>query len=52
MPLVFTLFRFRFYSAWLLAEIMCMSAGFGAYPLASKPKPGLSLKFESVERLI
>ncbi|CAF3740763.1 unnamed protein product [Adineta steineri] len=40
MPLIFTLFRFRFYSAWLLAECMCMSAGFGAYPLASKPKPG------------
>ncbi|CAF4246661.1 unnamed protein product, partial [Rotaria socialis] len=40
MPLVFTLFRCRFYSAWLLAECMCMSAGFGAYPLVSKPKPG------------
>jgi lysophospholipid acyltransferase 7 len=40
MPLVFTLFRCRFYSAWLLAEFMCMSAGFGAYPSASQPKPG------------
>jgi len=40
MPLVYSLFRCRFYSAWLLAECMCMSAAFGAYPLKSKPKPG------------
>ncbi|CAF0735196.1 unnamed protein product [Didymodactylos carnosus] len=40
MSLIFTLFRCRFYSAWLLAESMCITSSFGAYPLKSKPKPG------------
>jgi len=41
MTLVFTLFRFRFYIAWILAEFSCYTAAFGAYPSVSIPKPGI-----------
>ncbi|CAF0874634.1 unnamed protein product [Brachionus calyciflorus] len=40
MALIFTLFRFRFYIAWAFAELSCISAEFGVYPLISSPKPG------------
>ena len=40
MPLIFTLFRFRFYIAWILSEYACIMSNFGAYPIISKPKPG------------
>lgn len=40
MPLIFSLFRFRFYIAWIFAENSCITSVFGAYPLVSKPKPG------------
>ena len=40
MPLIFTLFRFRFYIAWIFSECSCITSDFGAYPLLSKPKPG------------
>ncbi|KAK7113240.1 lysophospholipid acyltransferase 7-like [Littorina saxatilis] len=37
---MFMIFRTRLYSAWLLSECMCITAGFAAYPIASKPKCG------------
>ncbi len=40
MILIFYLFRFRFYIAWIFAEISCMTATFAAYPVSSKAKPG------------
>lgn len=40
MTLMFTLFKLRFYFAWILAEYSCMTAGFGAYPNVCKPRPG------------
>ena len=40
MILIFYLFRFRFYIAWIFAEISCMTAAFAAYPISSKAKPG------------
>ncbi len=40
MVLIFYLFRFRFYIAWIFAEISCMTAAFAAYPISTKPKPG------------
>lgn len=40
MILIFTLFRFRFYIAWIFAEISCITAAFGAYPIQTAPKPG------------
>ncbi len=40
MPIIFTLFRFRFYLAWIFSEYSCISSDFGAYPVESKPKPG------------
>ena len=40
MVLIFYLFRFRFYIAWIFAEISCMTAAFAAYPTSTKPKPG------------
>lgn len=38
-PLFFT-FRMRFYSGFILSEVACMTAGLGAYPSSSEPKPG------------
>ena len=35
---VFFIFRMRFYVAWLASEIMCVTAGLGAYPVASKAR--------------
>jgi lysophospholipid acyltransferase 7 len=40
MFLTFTMFRFRFYIAWELAEAACMSSSLGAYPIVCKAKPG------------
>jgi len=40
MGLCFTLFRLRFYFAWILAEFSCMTACFGVYPTVCKPRPG------------
>lgn len=40
MTLIFTIFKLRFYVAWILAEFSCMTAGFGLYPSLSKPRPG------------
>lgn len=40
MSLIFTLFRFRFYIAWIFSEYACITSNFGAYPVISKPKPG------------
>lgn len=40
MTLIFTIFKLRFYVAWILAEFSCMTAGFGLYPSISKPRPG------------
>lgn len=40
MVLIFYLFRFRFYIAWIFAEISCMAAAFGVYPKSTIPKPG------------
>ena len=37
---MFMIFRTRLYSAWLLSECMCMTAGFAAYPAAAKSKCG------------
>ena len=36
----FVLFRTRFYSAWILAECMCVTAGLGAYPTQAQNIPG------------
>ncbi|XP_057365709.1 lysophospholipid acyltransferase 7-like [Daphnia carinata] len=38
-PLFFT-FRMRFYSGFILSEAACITAGLGAYPVESQPKPG------------
>lgn len=38
-PLFFTI-RMRFYAAFILSEVACMTAGLGAYPVSSKPRPG------------
>ena len=38
---VFTVFRMRFYVAFILSEMTCIMAGVGAYPSVSKPKSGL-----------
>ncbi|CAH1795332.1 unnamed protein product, partial [Owenia fusiformis] len=38
---MFTVFRMRMYTAWVMSECMCMASGLGAYPKASKPKCGL-----------
>ncbi len=40
MFLMFTLFKLRFYFAWIIAEFSCMTSGFGVYPTCSKPQPG------------
>jgi lysophospholipid acyltransferase 7 len=40
MTLVFTLFRFRFYVAWIFAEFSCYTAAFAVYPTVSMPQPG------------
>lgn len=40
MVFMFTLFKLRFYFAWIIAEFSCMTACFGAYPVCSKPQPG------------
>ncbi|KAK7501472.1 hypothetical protein BaRGS_00007276 [Batillaria attramentaria] len=37
---MFLIFRTRLYTAWLLSECMCITAGFGAYPTVSVPKCG------------
>lgn len=37
---MFTVFRTRLYIAFLLSECMCMTAGLGGYPVASKPRCG------------
>lgn len=37
---MFTIFRTRLYMAWIFSEIMSMAAGFGAYPVKSKPRCG------------
>nr|XP_023506130.1 lysophospholipid acyltransferase 7 isoform X2 [Equus caballus]XP_023506131.1 lysophospholipid acyltransferase 7 isoform X2 [Equus caballus]XP_023506132.1 lysophospholipid acyltransferase 7 isoform X2 [Equus caballus]XP_023506133.1 lysophospholipid acyltransferase 7 isoform X2 [Equus caballus]XP_023506134.1 lysophospholipid acyltransferase 7 isoform X2 [Equus caballus] len=37
---VFFAFRMRFYVAWIAAECGCIAAGFGAYPVAAKARPG------------
>ncbi|EDV27938.1 uncharacterized protein TRIADDRAFT_21100 [Trichoplax adhaerens] len=36
----FIAFRFRFYIGWALAESACVIATLGAYPEATKPRPG------------
>lgn len=38
--LLFTWFRVRFYSAWMLAESMAVTAGLGAYPAGAANRPG------------
>ncbi|XP_064617963.1 lysophospholipid acyltransferase 7-like [Liolophura sinensis] len=37
---MFMVFRTRLYTAFLLSECMCMTAGLGGYPVVSKPKCG------------
>ena len=37
---VFFNFRMRLYSGFVLSECSCISAGLGAYPIGSDPKPG------------
>ena len=37
---VFFNFRMRLYSGFVLSECGCISAGLGAYPSDSQPKPG------------
>ncbi len=41
MAAVFTIFRFRLYFAWTMSDAVCINAGLGAYPTASKPRCGL-----------
>ena len=38
---VFFNFRMRLYSGFVLSECSCISAGLGAYPVGSDPKPGV-----------
>jgi len=40
MPIFFS-FRMRMYAGFCLSECVCISAGLGAYPEVTKPKPGL-----------
>ena len=37
---IFMVFRTRLYMAWLLSECICISAGFGAYPVTARAKCG------------
>ncbi|XP_068097321.1 lysophospholipid acyltransferase 7 [Hyperolius riggenbachi] len=37
---IFFVFRMRFYVAWIFAECGCISAAFGAYPVAAKSRSG------------
>ncbi|XP_053307936.1 lysophospholipid acyltransferase 7 [Spea bombifrons] len=37
---IFFVFRMRFYVAWLFSECGCISAAFGAYPVAAKSRSG------------
>ena len=37
---MFIIFRTRLYMAWIMSEIMSMTAGLGAYPAVSKPQCG------------
>lgn len=41
MLLLGMIFRFRFYGAWIIAELSCITATFGAYPTQTNPKPGV-----------
>lgn len=40
LALLFVWFRARFYSAWILAECMAVTAGLGAYPSSSINRSG------------
>lgn len=37
---MFQIFRTRLYMAWIMSELMCMTAGLGAYPVDCKAKTG------------
>lgn len=37
---MFQIFRTRLYLAWIMSELMSMTAGLGAYPVDSKPRCG------------
>ena len=37
---VFFVFRMRIYTGFILSECACMTAGLGAYPALTDPKPG------------
>lgn len=52
MTTVFFVFRMRFYVAWIFAECGCMSAAFGAYPVAAKSRSGggPTVEYAPVER--
>ncbi|KAH7711194.1 Membrane bound O-acyl transferase [Aphelenchoides avenae] len=38
--MAFVYLRMRIYSAWMVAETICITAGIGIYPSASRPEPG------------
>jgi len=41
--------RYRFYTAWIMAEAVCMSSRLGAYPVEREARPGLGPKKAEAE---
>jgi len=37
---MFQIFRSRLYLAWIMSELMCFTAGLGAYPVEAKARIG------------
>jgi len=49
LQVIFAWCRYRFYSAWMLAEATCMSARLGAYRIERQARPGLGPKLPEKE---
>jgi hypothetical protein len=48
--LAFVFLRMRIYSAWMLAEAICLLAGIGIYPAKGGSEPGRGPKdWEAIE---